>query len=223
MYFVCDRDKNGMMENHVFFFAVLSGGDFNTLCSCLGVRIYQWLTSSAACQAPTWQEKPLYFWLSVQNLKSFPPLSSGSVQAFGKKKKTKKTLCSCRQVPVYQGLTVLQKSSNYMGCRAPQKRGCIMNRLFIPWRSSNVLWHPVDYVWCYLPQCHWHGKDVWSRIMLSAVMVFDRGQQRWVGLPVPAIVRQCNKNISISPCPNLLILSSHLRIILIYLEKIGFQ
>lgn len=70
----------------IFLFAVLFRGNINTLCSCLAVHFYQWLTSSVECQAPTWQEKPLYFWLLVQNQIPFPPLSSGSFQALGRKK-----------------------------------------------------------------------------------------------------------------------------------------
>lgn len=100
---VCDRDKGAMMEYHIptphmlwQCFEALFGGEFSTLYSCLDAHIYQWLTSSVECQAPTWQEKPLYFWLLVQNQISFPPLCSGSSQAF-----MENTLCSCRQMPVY--------------------------------------------------------------------------------------------------------------------------
>lgn len=60
-------------------------------------------TSVECQQAPTWQEKPLYFWLLLQNQVSFPPLSSGSFQGFGEGKIiNNKMLCFYRSVPVNQ-------------------------------------------------------------------------------------------------------------------------
>ena len=105
-------DKESRMENpiptpHMLLWecsTVLFGGDFSTLYGCLCVHINQWLTAPVECQAPTWQEKPLYFWLLVQNQISFPPMCSGSFQAF-----MENILCFCRQMPpVWQSCRNLQ-------------------------------------------------------------------------------------------------------------------
>lgn len=57
--------------------------------------------------------------LAVGTILDFLPTTEVQVhfRLFGsKKKKEVPTLCSCRQVPAYHGLTVLQKSLKYISC-----------------------------------------------------------------------------------------------------------